>query len=92
MIPNADDVSRRAVWSERRRTPVDVAPASRHELLSRAFARAVEFERSLCAGLSDAEREHLMELLQRVGAELACLQASTRPTPRWPRAAPASRR
>jgi hypothetical protein len=28
MIPNADHASRRAVWSECRRTPVDVAPAT----------------------------------------------------------------
>jgi DNA-binding MarR family transcriptional regulator len=41
-----------------------------HELLGDAFARAVRFERSLCAGLSEEEREQLLELLQRIGAEL----------------------
>jgi DNA-binding MarR family transcriptional regulator len=44
--------------------------AAGHALLGRAFALAVELERELCATLSDAEREQLVELLGRVGAQL----------------------
>ena len=38
--------------------------------MDRAFALAVSFERDLCADLADAEREQLLELLQRVGTRL----------------------
>lgn len=55
---------------EDRRTRALHLTGAGHDLLGRAFARAVEFERSLCAGLSDAEREQLLALLERVGAEL----------------------
>jgi DNA-binding MarR family transcriptional regulator len=40
------------------------------ELLGRAFSLAVEFERHLCAKLSAAERDQLVELLRRLGAQL----------------------
>lgn len=40
------------------------------ELLGRAFLLASELERHLCAPLSDAEREQLLDLLQRVGMQL----------------------
>lgn len=62
-------IERRHNSADRRTRALHLTSAG-HELLGRALARAVEFERSLCAGLSDAEREQLMELLQRVGAEL----------------------
>jgi DNA-binding MarR family transcriptional regulator len=40
------------------------------ELLASAFTLAGELERDLCARLSDAEREQLLNALQRVGAQL----------------------
>jgi DNA-binding MarR family transcriptional regulator len=40
------------------------------DLLARAFALASAHERELCAPLSDAEREQLLDLLQRVGDRL----------------------
>jgi DNA-binding MarR family transcriptional regulator len=40
------------------------------KLLTSAFALASDLERDLCAQLSDAEREQLLDLLQRVGAQL----------------------
>jgi DNA-binding MarR family transcriptional regulator len=47
------------------------------ELLGRAFVLAAELERRLCAHLSDAEREQLLELLTLVGVQLG-LSASLR--------------
>jgi DNA-binding MarR family transcriptional regulator len=41
-----------------------------HQLLKRAFALAVEHERNLSSGLTQQEREQLLELLGRVGAQL----------------------
>jgi DNA-binding MarR family transcriptional regulator len=40
------------------------------ELLARAFTLASELEHQLCAQLSEAEREQLLALLQRVGDQL----------------------
>jgi DNA-binding MarR family transcriptional regulator len=40
------------------------------ELLDSAFARAAALELELCAGMSEDERETLLELLQRLGAAL----------------------
>lgn len=40
------------------------------ELLGRAFAEAVSYERHLCADLNDEEREQLLGLLRRVAAQL----------------------
>jgi DNA-binding MarR family transcriptional regulator len=40
------------------------------ELLNRAFVLAAELERHLCAQLGDAERQQLLDLLERVGAQL----------------------
>lgn len=40
------------------------------KLFAEAFARAVEFETELCAGLSAEEREQLLDLLGRVAKEL----------------------
>lgn len=39
-------------------------------VLERAFALAVAHEETLCAGLTDAERDQLIELTERVGTEL----------------------
>jgi DNA-binding MarR family transcriptional regulator len=61
---------------ERRQTPRDRRARELHltprgiELLDSAFARAAALELELCAGLSMAEREQLLELLQRVGVAL----------------------
>jgi len=41
-----------------------------HELLDRAFMLAAGFEQNLCAQLSSDEREQLLELLRRVGAQV----------------------
>jgi DNA-binding MarR family transcriptional regulator len=53
-----------------RRTRALHLTAAGHELLARAFALALGFEQGLCAGLSDAERDQLLELLQRVAEQL----------------------
>jgi DNA-binding MarR family transcriptional regulator len=57
---NADD----------RRTRALHLTASGRDLLDRAFAAALAYERSLCDGLSPADRAHLLELLSRVGLRL----------------------
>jgi DNA-binding MarR family transcriptional regulator len=54
---------------DRRTRALYVTPAGR-ELFARALALATELERHLCAQLNGAERELLLELLQRVGAQL----------------------
>jgi DNA-binding MarR family transcriptional regulator len=53
-----------------RRTRALHLTAPGHELLARAFALAVGFEQGLCTGLSDAERDQLLDLLQRVADQL----------------------
>ncbi len=61
---------------ERRHNPLDRRTRALYltddgrELLGRAFVLATGLERHLCAELSAAEREQLLELLQRVGAQL----------------------
>lgn len=61
---------------ERRHNPRDRRARELHltpggtEVLATAFERAAGLELELCAGLSGDEREQLLELLQRVGAEL----------------------
>jgi len=62
-------IERRHNPEDRRTRALHLTEAG-HELLGRAIGRAMEFERSLCAGLSAAERDELLALLQRVGAEL----------------------
>jgi DNA-binding MarR family transcriptional regulator len=61
---------------ERRHNPLDrrtrtlyLTPAG-HELLARALVLAAELENHLCAQLNGAERELLLDLLQRVGSQL----------------------
>jgi DNA-binding MarR family transcriptional regulator len=61
---------------ERRHNPRDRRARELHltaagaELLTEALGRAGAFERALSDGLSDAEREQLLEMLQRVGGTL----------------------
>lgn len=61
---------------ERRQNKLDRRARALHltkngaDLLTRAFALAAAHERELCVGLSDAEREQLLDLLQRVGDRL----------------------
>ncbi len=66
---------------ERRHNPHDRRTRELHltaagrDLLERAFALATGLELQLCAGLSAAEREQLLELLQRVGGQLGIASA-----------------
>jgi DNA-binding MarR family transcriptional regulator len=62
-------LERRQNPSDRRTRALYLTDAGR-ELLTRAFALAVEHERDLCADLSADEREQLLALLQRVGVRL----------------------
>jgi DNA-binding MarR family transcriptional regulator len=61
---------------ERRQNPSDRRVRALHlttegrELLRRAFALAIEHERRICADLGADEREQLLGLLGRVGAQL----------------------
>jgi DNA-binding MarR family transcriptional regulator len=61
---------------ERRPKPADRRIHALHltaageQLLARAFALAVDYERELCGDLSSPEREQLLELLPRVGRRL----------------------
>jgi DNA-binding MarR family transcriptional regulator len=61
---------------QRRSNPRDRRARALHltdggaDLLERALARASALELELCSGMSDEERETLLELLQRVGAAL----------------------
>jgi DNA-binding MarR family transcriptional regulator len=75
MVAFVDALEARALL-ERRHNPLDRRTRELHlttagrELLERAFVLAVELERQLCAGLSADEREQLLDLLQRVSAQL----------------------
>jgi DNA-binding MarR family transcriptional regulator len=60
---------RRANPQDRRTRALYLTDAGR-ELLGRAFALAAAYEQELCAGLSDEEREQLLELLWRVAGQL----------------------
>jgi DNA-binding MarR family transcriptional regulator len=62
-------LERRQNPSDRRTRALYLTDAG-HDLLTRAFALAVEHERDLCADLSADEREQLLALLQRVGTRL----------------------
>src|SRR5271168_743696 len=53
-----------------RRTRTLYLTAEGRELLARALVLAADLERQLCAQLSAAEREQLLDLLQRVGTQL----------------------
>jgi DNA-binding MarR family transcriptional regulator len=75
MVALVDTLEERGIV-ERRHNPRDrrarelYLTASGVELLGEAFARASALEREICAGMSAAEREQLLELLQRVGTAL----------------------
>lgn len=66
---------------ERRTNPQDRRARALHlteqgrELLGRAMTAALAMERELCADLSAAEREQLLDLLQRVGDQLGLRSA-----------------
>lgn len=62
-------IERRHNPDDRRTRALHLTDAGR-ELLGRAFALAVGHEQNLCAELSEAEREQLLALLQRVAARL----------------------
>lgn len=62
-------IERRHNPADRRTRALHLTPEGR-ELMNRAFALALAHEQRLCAELSDPERERLLELLQRVGAQL----------------------
>src|ERR1700689_1375657 len=59
-------LQRRPNPADRRARALYLTAAGR-KLLGRAFVLASELEADLCAQLSDAEREQLLELLRRVG-------------------------
>jgi DNA-binding MarR family transcriptional regulator len=75
MVAFVDALEARSLL-ERRHNPDDRRTRALHltvagrELLERAFALATGLEQHLCAQLSAAEREQLLELLQRVGLQL----------------------
>lgn len=66
---------------ERRTNPRDRRARALHltaqgrQLLGHAMTAALGMERELCAGLSAAEREQLLDLLQRVGDQLGLSSA-----------------
>jgi DNA-binding MarR family transcriptional regulator len=75
MVAFVDALEARALL-ERRHNPLDrrtrtlYLTATGRELLDQAFVLAAELERQLCAQLDSAERELLLQLLQRVGVQL----------------------
>jgi DNA-binding MarR family transcriptional regulator len=82
MVAFVDALEERGLL-ERRQNPDDrraralyLTEAGR-ELLGRAFARAVEYERELCAELTEEEREQLLDLLGAWGSGWDCRQACT---------------
>jgi DNA-binding MarR family transcriptional regulator len=75
MVAFVDALEARALLERRhnprdRRTRTLYLTAAGDELLGRALTLAIGLERDLCAQLNGAERELLLELLQRVGSQL----------------------
>jgi DNA-binding MarR family transcriptional regulator len=75
MVAFVDALEERGLM-ERRQNPDDrraralfLTPQGR-ELLERAFAVAVKHEQSLCRELTGEQREHLLDLLSRVGNQV----------------------
>jgi DNA-binding MarR family transcriptional regulator len=74
MVALVDDLSERG-WIERRPDPDDRRVRGLHltelgrETLERAAMTAIEYERKLCNPLSDAERDLLIDLLQKIQGE-----------------------
>jgi DNA-binding MarR family transcriptional regulator len=62
-------LERRPNLKDRRARALHLTPAGR-EVLERAFALALAYERDLCAELQGAEREQLLGLLQRIADRL----------------------
>lgn len=62
-------LERRQNPSDRRARALFLTSAGRKQL-TKAFKTAMEHERTLCAGLSAEEREHLLDLLGRVALQL----------------------
>jgi DNA-binding MarR family transcriptional regulator len=62
-------IERRHHPSDRRARALHLTDAGR-ELLGHAFEVAVAYERDICADLSEAERDQLLDLLERVSASL----------------------
>ncbi|HEY5197303.1 MAG TPA: MarR family transcriptional regulator [Solirubrobacteraceae bacterium] len=62
-------LERRQNADDRRARELHLTESGR-ELLNRAVGLAVDYERSLCGGLTDAERGQLLDLLGRVGLGL----------------------
>jgi DNA-binding MarR family transcriptional regulator len=75
MVAFVDALEERGLL-ERRHNPEDrrtrelYLTGAGRKLLERAFAVAAEYERDLCADLDEQERDHLLDLLQRVGPRL----------------------
>jgi DNA-binding MarR family transcriptional regulator len=75
MVAFVDALEARALL-ERRHNPLDrrtrtlYLTVAGHELLGQALELASELESNLCAQLNSAERELLLDLLQRVGSQL----------------------
>ena len=75
MVAFVDALEARSLL-ERRHNPLDRRTRELHltedgrELLASAMELATEYEMHLCAELSGEEREQLLDLLQRVGAQL----------------------
>lgn len=68
-------LERRPNPHDRRTRTLYLTPQGR-ELLGRAFVLASDLERHLCAHLSAAEREQLLDLLQLVGMQLGLAPAT----------------
>jgi DNA-binding MarR family transcriptional regulator len=66
----ARGLAERRVNPQDRRTRSLYLTGAGREMLGRAFALAASFEQELCAGLSDDERELLLELVWRVAGQL----------------------
>ena len=62
-------LERRANPEDRRARALYLTQDGR-ELLGKAFSLALAFERHICSGLGEQEREQLVGMLQRVGAQL----------------------
>jgi DNA-binding MarR family transcriptional regulator len=62
-------LERRQNQTDRRARALHLTNRGR-ELLGRAVELAVEYERELCAELTEEEREQLLDLLERLGARL----------------------
>jgi DNA-binding MarR family transcriptional regulator len=75
MVAFVDALEERSLL-ERRHNPLDRRTRELHltdagrELLGRAFSLVARFEFDLISDLSEAERDQLLELLQRVGTQL----------------------